>query len=375
MKKPLFLLILLHSLLLGACSAKDAPQNAVHGKLSMVDHSWLALTQRLQRDGFEKERLDQLFSRMDTPPSLRPMGSKIKELYTLKFMSRPAPKSAKKAPAANRLGIPGPWFKGVVTEANARLCQEFIKSNSKAFALAQKKYGVPAPVGAALLFVETRLGKLTGRENAFYTLASMSSKFPVENVLGYVDGIPGAEQRQDWVGARMDEKSEWAYKELKALLAYCEANGIDPHSIPGSAYGAIGMCQFMPSNISRFAEDGNGDGVIDLFTPADAILSLSRYLSLHGWRAGMPLKGQVNALMRYNKMLKYAHTILALAKTIENLDKAPAKSKRGTVKKSTAAKKQQARKAKKAGLDSRKTAPRQKRWVSAKGRDVTPYLD
>jgi membrane-bound lytic murein transglycosylase B len=234
---------------------------------------------------------------------------------------------------------------------------------------------VPASVGAALLFVETRLGKHTGRENAFYSLASMSTKFPVENIMGYVDSLTDAQEHSAWVESRMEEKSEWAYKELKALLTYCDENGLDPHSIPGSVYGAIGMCQFIPTSISRFAEDGNGDGIIDLFNASDSILSLSRYLSLNGWRKGLTLDGQVKVLMRYNKMLKYAHTILALARTIENLDK-PSTAKQTASKKK--ALKSSAVKGRKATPHKTKVSPSpkaQKRWVTAKGRDITTIVD
>ena len=39
MKKRMFLLLLLHSILLGACSAKDRTPDAAYGRLSTVDHS------------------------------------------------------------------------------------------------------------------------------------------------------------------------------------------------------------------------------------------------------------------------------------------------------------------------------------------------
>ena len=375
MKKRLLLLLLLHSLCLGACSARDDAPHAAYGSLSEVDHSWHALTLRLQKDGFEANKLEQIFSRMGTPPSLRPMGTKVKELYTSKFLAQPAPASKAQAPFPTPLGIPGPWFKDVVTKSNAQLCREFIRPNSKAFKLAERKYGVPASLGAALLFVETRLGKLTGRENAFYSLASMSTKFPVENIMGYVDGLPDVHERSKWVEKRMEEKSEWAYKELKALLTYCDENGLDPHSIPGSVYGAIGMCQFMPSNIARFAEDGNGDGIIDLFNAPDAILSMSRYLSLHGWRKGLNLDGQVKVLMRYNKMLKYAHTILALAKTIDRLDKPSPKKQAITKKKAMKATALKAKKATPRKAKAQAKTKSQKRWVTAKGRDISTIVD
>jgi len=372
MKKVLCLLLGSLCLAISACAPAEQAKSSplVH---SETLGSWEELSLRLQKDGFDAEKTEKLFADVGMPPSLSPMGTKIRELYSNKFLPKPKPKarpasvSKRKKSPPSALGIPGPWFKGTVTRANALKCKEFIKSNSKAFAEAEKKYGVPAEVGAALLFVETRLGTFLGSQNAFYALASMSVKRSPESMAHYLDELPGTWSRLDWIDERMEEKSEWAYEELKALLEYCWSNGKDPLSIPGSIYGAIGLCQFMPSNIKRFAEDGNGDGMIDLFSAPDAILSLSRYLSLNGWKKGMGLKGQVDVLMRYNRMRTYAHTILALAKTIEKLDtpvrSKPSKAVRNKAKSCT-------KKPSKGRIPAQK-----KRWVSAKGRDVTAFID
>ena len=72
----------------------------------------------------------------------------------------------------------------------------------------------------------------------------------------------------------------------------------------------------MPSNISRYGLDGNGDGIIDLFSVDDAVASLSNYLRRNGWKKGMTVTQQTRVLRSYNAMDIYAHTILALAKTI-----------------------------------------------------------
>lgn len=279
---------------------------------------WQLLCLRLQKDGLDERRTAELFQRLHLPPSHLPMGLKVKELYTRYYLPKPKPKGPRPK-METALGIPGPWFKGFVTHANAMRCKDFIRQNAHAFALAQKKYQVPPSVGAALLFVETKLGTFMGKHDAFHTLASMSVIRGPESIPEYIDSLPGATQHFPWIRYRMEEKGEWAYKELKALLAYCFANGIDPMAVKGSVYGAIGMCQFMPSNLPRYAVDGDRDGVIDIFKADDAIASLSNYLYRNGWRKEMPLKKQVKVLRSYNAMDIYAHTILALAKTIEQL--------------------------------------------------------
>ncbi len=364
-------LLIILCLSLSACGGKSGPSADDAGRQASL-LLWQDLSMRLQEDGLDVQKTRTLFARLETPPSLKPMGTKIKELYSNRFLSRPAEsKPQPQQSVQTSLGIPGPWFKGVVNRQNAQKCREFIKSNSASFRKAEDRYGVPREVGAALLFVETRHGAFTGSQNAFLSLASMSVKRSPEEVVRHIGDLPGAWDRLDWIESRIDEKSEWAYKELKALLEYCWANGLDPMEVPGSVYGAIGMCQFMPSNIPLFGEDGNGDGVIDLFDAPDAILSLSRYLSENGWRRGMDLQGQVKALMRYNRMTKYAHTILALAKTIEDIEHPSAQKKRAGVRKVTVRKSTTI--GQKPGSDV-ETKAKKKRWVTAKGRDITPYI-
>ena len=58
----------------------------------------------------------------------------------------------------------------------------------------------------------------------------------------------------------------------------------------GSYAGAIGLPQFMPGSIRRFAVDGNNDGKIDLRnSPEDAIASVANFLKAHGWVTGEPI--------------------------------------------------------------------------------------
>ena len=345
---------------LAACSSKDAAQ--MHDGFGHVPHAgytsgesgtawrdiWNSLSVRLQKDGVDAARTQELFSRLNTPHTLVPMGAKIKELYSAQFLPRPAAKPAKTAKPRQKsqlertLGVPGPWYKDVVTRANAALCLDFIRTNCAAFRQAQRVYGVPPEIGAALLFVETRLGRVLGRENAFYSLASMAVTRSPETIADYLDDLPGIRARKAWVRTRMNEKADWAYDELKALLEYCFANGIDPYSVPGSIYGAIGMCQFMPSNLPRYAADGDSDGIINIFEAPDAIASLSRYLKENGWKRGMTQQAQAKVLFRYNKSTTYANTILALARYITFLEhpslarkagkaaELSAKAKRGT---------------------------------------------
>ncbi|MFI8067106.1 lytic murein transglycosylase, partial [Acinetobacter baumannii] len=54
--------------------------------------------------------------------------------------------------------------------------------------------------------------------------------------------------------------------------------------------GAIGFPQFMPSNISKYGVDFDGNGHIDLRNSAeDAIGSIANYLAKQGWQRDQPI--------------------------------------------------------------------------------------
>ena len=58
----------------------------------------------------------------------------------------------------------------------------------------------------------------------------------------------------------------------------------------GSFAGAMGLPQFMPSSLNRWAVDFDGDGRIDLNgSAADVVGSVAAYLAAHGWQRGMPI--------------------------------------------------------------------------------------
>ena len=239
-----------------------------------------------------------------------PMGVKIKELYTNKFLR--TPKKPEDIPAPPPPSI----YRGVVTQANKEKCQEFLSLHKAAFDVAEKTWSVPREVIVSLLLVETKLGTFLGKEMAFWSLASMAAADTVDKVKDHVPGITIKPDQVDWMQEKLNEKSAWAYKELKAFVRHCAANNLEPGSMQGSVYGAIGICQFMPSNLARYGADGDGDGRVDLFVPADAIASAAKYLAEHGWKTNTSFADRRNVLKKYNNLTRYANTILAMAESI-----------------------------------------------------------
>lgn len=266
--------------------------------------AWQPLARRLAESGIAGPEVNSLLAQLPPVPTQAPMGRKISELYQKQFF--PRPKSGKPAQK---------YYKGVVNESNAALCRQFIAEHEAAFRSAQQRYGVPPAIGSALLFVETRLGKVLGDvpENAFVTLASMAVSTKPEDISQWLPKLKDYQQHLGWLDETMRKRSNWAYAEVAALIRHMLTDKVPPERLPGSIYGAVGLCQFMPSNIKPYGADGDGDGRIDLFTAADAIASLSNYLARHGWKAGLSREGQHKVLMSYNHSTVYANTILALA--------------------------------------------------------------
>lgn len=304
-----------------AAGQQDArpPAPAAQTAPAALAPCWRPLAARLAADGLSGPRVDALLATLAPVPTQSPMGRKIRELYQRRFF--PKPPSGKAAPR---------YYKGVVTPANARLCQEFIAAHRQAFERAQARYGVPPAIAASLLFVETRLGTVLGDvpDNAFYTLASMAVSTTPGDISQWLPRLPGYEQHLPWLDETLRKRSDWAYAETRALVEHMLRDQIAPHALPGSIYGAVGLCQFMPSNISTYGADGDGDGRVDLFSVPDAVASLAHYLAKHGWRAGLSRERQHALLMTYNHSKTYANTILALSDLVAGTPAQP-KAQRG----------------------------------------------
>ncbi|MBQ9537594.1 MAG: lytic murein transglycosylase [Desulfovibrionaceae bacterium] len=268
-------------------------------------NAWDYLIQRLHKDGVQGAEVDALLGLLPATPTQSPMGRKILALYKKQFFPQPKIK-------------PTDYYKGVVSNENVQKCKAYLLTHEAALTKAETVYGVPKALIVALLFVETRLGEVLGDvpENAFYTLASMAQARTPEAISAWLPKMKGYKKRLKWITKNMVDRSNWAYKEFRALVKYMLQNGIKPEELPCSIYGAIGLCQFMPSNILPYAADGDQDGRIDLFKPADAFMSVGKYMVGHGWKPNLSWQEQHTVLMRYNHSKVYANTILALSALI-----------------------------------------------------------
>lgn len=131
------------------------------------------------------------------------------------------------------------------------------------------QYGVPQSVIVAILGVETIYGRNTG---SFRTLDALAT-------LGFRN--PDTER---------PKRSAMFRNQLADLIQLDYQNKLDALTTTGSYAGAVGLPQFMPESLIRFAVDGNNDGIINVRTSsADAIASVANYLRHHGWVPGLPV--------------------------------------------------------------------------------------
>jgi membrane-bound lytic murein transglycosylase B len=148
----------------------------------------------------------------------------------------------------------------------------FWRDHEAWLAEAEQRWGVPPEIVVAIVGVETFYGRVTGRFRVVDALATLAFDFP-----------PGRRDR-----------SAFFREQLEEFLVWCHRERLEPATPLGSYAGAIGLPQFMPGSINRFAVDMDGDGHINLLRqPADAIGSVARFLAEHGWQRGEPTQFEI----------------------------------------------------------------------------------
>lgn len=198
---------------------------------------------------------------------------------------------------------------------NIASAKKYMKEHQEALAFAEKTFEVDKEVITAIILVETKLGTYLGNRSVINTLATLSAMTDEKPRQAIWDNLPDDDRRMSRkkFEKKADRKSSWAYRELKAFLSYTEREGMNPTTIKGSYAGAMGISQFMPSNIAPYGKDGNADGQVDLFVHADAISSIASYLKHYGWKPGISREQAFKVVYHYNHSKYYVNTILDVA--------------------------------------------------------------
>ena len=207
-----------------------------------------------------------------------------------------------------------------LSAASVKRCKEFMKLHKKALEQVEKDYKVPGSVVTAILLLETDLGNHTGAFPTLKTLATHAVAHTKAAADEAYKQLPEKEKKR-WTrqaaGERLGNRAAWSFGELKAFLQHLEKTKSDPCQYKGSYTGAIGLCQFQPSNISAYGRDGNKDGTVDLFRVEDALSSAAEYLKSHGWRPDISHAAKIRVVKTYNQSTPYAQTIVKLASLLK----------------------------------------------------------
>ncbi len=206
------------------------------------------------------------------------------------------------------------WVPKLVNDETLTKGVAFFQQHYKTFRLAYQKTGVKPQDIIAILNWESRLGEQLGQYDilkifvgqAFY-IDDVEKKLYEEGAYHKEGAMPRGEALQ-----RIERIKKRALNNLAELLIQSKKIGIDPYTIKGSWAGAIGIPQFMPASMG-YAADGDGDGIIDLNTIADSILSVANYLQKNGYHK----KGNLHAFKMYNRDEMYMRGVSLYSEEIE----------------------------------------------------------
>jgi membrane-bound lytic murein transglycosylase B len=145
---------------------------------------------------------------------------------------------------------------------------EFWRTHKAALERAEETYGVAPEVVLAILGIETRYGRITG-------------KYPVAQAL-------------TTLGFGYPPRAKFFRKELTEFLLLAREEDKDPAELLGSYAGAMGYGQFISSSYRHYAVDFDEDGLRDIWhNPVDAIGSIANYFARHKWQGTKPVAMQV----------------------------------------------------------------------------------
>ncbi|MBL7181053.1 MAG: lytic murein transglycosylase [Desulfobacterales bacterium] len=178
----------------------------------------------------------------------------------------------------------------------------------------EQSYGVDKEIITAIILIESQFGTLMQGPSTLNILSTMASLANpnIRNML-WKEATRSRKLSRKRYEKWAQRKSKWAYIELKAFLKYTAKEDIDPSAVYGSYAGAVGIAQFMPSNILAYAKDGDNDGKVDLFTHADAIASIANYLKYYGWNADINRAKAEKVIFRYNRSTYYVDAVLKIS--------------------------------------------------------------
>ena len=178
--------------------------------------------------------------------------------FTPKFMNKPAE-------TVNTWEI---YRRNMVNDIRIGYGVDYFHKHRGELLKAQNQYGVPAHIISGIIGMETNYGHSPMRFRAIDSIATLAFYYP--------------------------RRAKYFQAELEALLLFARKTDTNIFDIKSSYAGAIGIPQFMPSNVLTYAVSGTGSKHIDIINNhLDALYSVANFLTEKGWKTGEPVSIKV----------------------------------------------------------------------------------
>lgn len=178
--------------------------------------------------------------------------------WSLPGLIPPGTAPTPKGPNQAEFSAPARYFRGASGAAGTG--RKLARTHANTLQRIERQTGVPGRIILAIWGRESAYGRAKIPHNAFRVLAT-----------------------RGFMGARKD----YFASELVALLQVAQADYAPLGAMKSSWAGALGQPQFMPSNVLKYAADGDGDGHPDIWGSApDTFASIANFLLRHGWQKG-----------------------------------------------------------------------------------------
>lgn len=150
----------------------------------------------------------------------------------------------------------------------------FWQQHEAAINRSAQQYGIPPEIIVSIIGVETIYGNYTGDFKVLDALLTLGFSYPDNN---------------------RPERGQLFRDQLADLIVLHHMGKLNAKEVKGSFAGAMGLPQFMPGSLMRYAVDADGDGEIDLYKSIpDITASVANFLVEHGWQADLPVFAPVS---------------------------------------------------------------------------------
>lgn len=174
------------------------------------------------------------------------------------------------------------YFNRAVTDWRIETGKKLYKKHKKQLDQITQKYGIPGRYLIAFWGMETNYGGYTGNTKIIESLATL---------------------------AYDNRRTQFFSKQLMAALKIIDQGHVKANQMKGSWAGAMGQCQFMPSNYLKYAIDGDQDGKKDLWKSLpDVFNSMGHFLNELGWQKGENWGREVKLPKKFNLAFADAKT-------------------------------------------------------------------